>query len=609
MKRRWLLKAAALPLVSSFLPGCSTRAAWGALSQKVARIRPDDSRWPDAASWNNLKQAVGGHLIKLSSPFASCSTEAKSSACSEALAQVNDPFYLGDQPALTQTSGWLDAWTSQPSCYAVAATQTQDIVAAVNFARQHNLRLVIKGGGHSYQGTSAAPDSLLVWTRAMNEVTVHEDFVAHGCSGLTAPQPAVTLGSGAMWIDAYHAVTTLGGRYVQGGGCTTVGVAGLIQSGGFGSFSKNYGTAAANLLEAEIVTADGQVRIANASTHADLFWALKGGGGGSLGVVTRLTLRTHELPATFGAVFATIKVSSGKASSDEAFKRLIDRLIEFYTDALFNPHWGEQIAFNSDNTLEVSMVFQGLSQQQAEAIWAPFIDWVNTQDSYSFENPFHFLSLPARHFWDKKYHQVHFPQLVVADQRAGAADHHIVWQGDKGQAGWFIHGFKSAWMPASLLQPVQREKLVDAIFACTRHWSVGFHFNKGLAGARESEINSARNTAMNPDVLDAFALAIIAGGSAPEFPGMPHTALDLNEAKHNAGHIENAMRELLKAAPDAGAYVSESDYFRAAWQTAFWGENYPQLAAVKNKYDPDGFFFVRHGVGSETWSEDGFTRI
>ena len=61
-------------------------------------------------------------------------------------------------------------------------------------------------------------------------------------------------------------------------------------------------------------------------------------------------------------------------------------------------------------------------------------------------------------------------------------------------------------------------------------------------------------------------------------------------------------------APRAGAYVSESDYFQADWQAAFWGANYPRLAQVKRKYDPDGLFFVRHGVGSEGWSDDGFTR-
>ena len=139
-----------------------------------------------------------------------------------------------------------------------------------------------------------------------------------GCAGKQAPQPAVTVGAGAIWAQAYDAVTTKGGRYVQGGGCTTVGVAGLIQSGGFGSFSKNYGLAAAALLEAEVVTADGAVRIANACTHPDLFWGLKGGGGGSLGVVTRVTLRTRELPEYFGGVFGTIQ-----AKSDAAFRKLI----------------------------------------------------------------------------------------------------------------------------------------------------------------------------------------------------------------------------------------------------------------------------------------------
>src|SRR5438874_13121080 len=98
----------------------------------------------------------------------------------------------------------------------------------------NNLWLVVKGGGHSYQGTSNAGDSLLVWTRAMNGIVLHDAFVAQGCQGKMAAQPAVTLDAGAMWIDAYDAVTTKVGRYVQGGGCTTVGVAGLVQSGGFG---------------------------------------------------------------------------------------------------------------------------------------------------------------------------------------------------------------------------------------------------------------------------------------------------------------------------------------------------------------------------------------
>jgi FAD/FMN-containing dehydrogenase len=69
------------------------------------------------------------------------------------------------------------------------------------------------------------------------------------------------------------------------------------------------------------------------------------------------------------------------------------------------------------------------------------------------------------------------------------------------------------------------------------------------------------------------------------------------------------MEEVLKVVPDSGSYVSESDFFERSWQRSFWGANYPKLAAVKKKYDPDGLFFVHHGVGSEEWSADGFTRL
>src|SRR6185312_75954 len=122
------------------------------------------------------------------------------------------------------------------------------------------LRLAIKGGGHSYQGTSNAPDSLLIWTRQMDSIELHDAFIAQGCAA--KPQPALSLGAGVIWRDAY-ATAAKAGRYVQGGGCLTVGVAGLIQSGGFGSFSKRFGLAAAGLLEAEVVTADGAVRVAS----------------------------------------------------------------------------------------------------------------------------------------------------------------------------------------------------------------------------------------------------------------------------------------------------------------------------------------------------------
>jgi FAD/FMN-containing dehydrogenase len=555
----------------------------------ASRVRPSDPAWPDDATWQQLNRAVDGNLVKPSLAFTSAAPEL-----------LHNPYFLGDEPGATQTSGWADAWMSTPSAYAVAARTTAHVVAAVNFAREHNLRVVIKGGGHSYLGTSNAADSLLIWTRAMNRIALHDAFVAQGCDG-TAPQPAVSVGAGAIWMHVYDAVTTKAGRYVQGGGCTTVGVAGLVQSGGFGSFSKNYGTAAGGLLEAEIVTADGTMRIVNACREPELFWGLKGGGGGSLGVVTRLTLRTHDLPDWFGGAFFTIA-----AASDAAFRRLIGGFIDLYRNRLFNPYWGESVAFSHDNKLAISMVSQGIDKLHGEDVWRPFLDWVagSPRDLALVRDPL-IGSISPRDWWDAGFRRRYLPASVKFDSRPGAPSDNMWWSGDGGQVGWFLHGYESAWLPVTLLQTDQQERLADALFAASRHWSLEVHFNKGLGGGLPGAVAAARDTATNPAMLDAFALALIGGYGASAYVTLP----DLGAARRDARAIGAAMEELRKVAPDAGAYVSESNFFQADWQRAYWGGNYPRLLAVKQRYDPEGLFFVHHGVGSEAWSEDGFARV
>lgn len=604
MKRRDLLcTVAALPLLTGGLavPSSPAKSAHRiAKHVTLRRVRPTDPEWPCTADWDKLKQAVGGNLIDVRPLFAACATEPKSAECLDALKNAHNPFYLGDEPAGTQVSGWLDAWTPAASVYAVAARNSSDVAAAVNFARENNLRIVIKGGGHSYQGTSNAPDSLLVWTRAMNAVTLHEDFVGAGCRRKRAPTPAVTVEAGSMWIDAYNAVTTKAGRYVQGGGCATVGVAGLIQSGGFSSMSKGFGTAAAGLLEAEIVTADGVVRTVNACTNSDLFWALKGGGGGAWGVVTKLTLKTHKLPEFFGYAGGTIK-----ATSDVAFRQLIARFVGFYHDKLFNPHWGESVKIKPENALELSMVCQELDDQRVAEVWRPFFDWVKSSSDYS-SIDLEAGSGYARAWWDVEARKKRGSDAMISDPRPGAPVSHAWWSGDQDQVSAYLHGYESLWLPAALLRQAEQIHLASALFAASRRWEVQLHFNKGLAGAPAEAIAAARDTATNPAVLDAFALAIIANGGPPPRPGQP---FDVELAHQHARAVDEAATELRKIVPHPGSYVSESNYFNDAWQQAFWGHNYQKLRDVKTKYDPDGLFFVHHGVGSEAWSSDGFTRL
>ena len=485
----------------------------------------------------------------------------------------------------------------------MAAKSASDVAAAVNFARKHRLRLVVKGAGHSYQGTSDAPDSLLVWTHYMDDIAMHDAFVPTNCDGKVKPQPAVSVGAGQIWGHTYEAVTTGAGRYVQGGGCLTVGVAGLVSSGGFGSWSKRYGTAAANLLEAEVVTADGKTRTVNACNDPDLFWALKGGGGGSFGVITRLTLRTHEVPNFFGGVNAVIV-----SNSDDAHRRLIAHFLGFARNALINPHWGEKVHLRSGNHLHIDMIFEGLDKAQAESVWKPFFDFVQAAPKdYRITAPLQVITVPARMFWNPVVMRK-IPGLIVADSRPNAPTDNFVWAGDADQSGHYIHAYGSAWLPASLLGRARRNDLAEALFSASQQWGFALHFNKGLAGAPPDAIASARDTATNPQVLDAFALLILGSGEAPAFPGIAGHEPDVLAGRKEAKACSKAMQEIYKLVPDAGSYVSESDFMLKDWSRAFWGSNYPRLLAVKQRYDPDGLFTVHHGVGSEQWSADGFTR-
>jgi FAD/FMN-containing dehydrogenase len=594
--------ALALTLMNGLPATPSNAAARNAGRAPRRYLRPSDPDWPGLQAWTALNLNVGGQLLQLESPFDRCKRDPAGAACNALFKALPNPYFIGDDPALTQTLGLVDGWISRPSAYAIAVLTAQQVASAVNFARGNNLRLVVKGGGHSYLGTSSSADSLLIWTRRMDGIELHDDFVATGCK--VKPQPAVSIGAGAMWMHVYEAVMTRAGRYVQGGGCGTVGVAGLVQSGGFGSSSKGFGTAASNLLEAEVVTADGEIRIANECTNPELFWALKGGGGGSFGVVTRLTLRTHELPAFIGAVFVEIK-----ARSDDAFRRLIGEVLGFYQDHLMNPHWGEQISFSDDNVVGIKMVFQGLDQEQAEAVWQPFLARLAAMtDDYEPGKPF-IAAMPGRSFWDPAFWK-RFPDLMKFDNRSGASPANMYWAGDEGQAGQVLAGYHSAWLPARLLAVGKdRQKLVDAIFEAAHTWFIALHFNKGLAGSTPEALAATRDTAMNPAVLDAFALAIIAGELPPSYPGIAGHEPDIDKGRRSAGHIRDAFAAIRKLAPDLGSYVSESDFFETDWKRAYWGANVARLERVKQRYDPDGLFHVHHGIGSDRWSEDGFTEV
>ena len=554
--------------------------------------RPLFSAVPRNSVWDELSRRVGPRLIPVNSPLVASARTG--GAGSDALFKaLKNPYYLGDEPSLTQSLGWTDAWTSQPSVMAIAAESASDVAAAVEVARKHKLRLVVKGGGHSYFGNSNAADSLLIWTRRMDSVELHDHFVPNGAPSGAQGEAAASVGAGAIWGRVYDAVAVKGGRYIQGGGCLTVGVAGFAQGGGFGSLSKQFGTGAGNLLEAEIVTADGQIRVVNTYRDPDLFFALRGGGGGTFGIVTRLTFRTHPLPEQIGATLFSVE-----ATTDQAWRALVARIIAFYSSDLFNPYWGEQLRF-SGRKLQVTMVCHGLSQAEIEAAWEPLLGWIGEGKSdYRFTMEPAFFAVSGRRFWDPEFLRS-IPGLVLQDTRPGAPASNIFWASNLSETAQVLHAYQSAWLPKDLLKPERQASLVHAIASASAEWTVTLHTNKGLAGGSDYALRSTAETAMSPEVLDAFALLICAADGPPAWPGIPGHEPDVEEGRKEAVSVARAMGPIRALVPNAGSYVSEADYFQRNWKQAYWGRHYARLEQIKGKYDAGNLFHGHQTVGSK----------
>ena len=156
----------------------------------------------------------------------------------------------------------------------------RDVERAVHWARKHKVGIVPRAGGHSYGGYSTTP-GVIVDVSRLNRISVDARHRA-------------AIGAGTRLIDVYDQLPQRG-LSVPAGTCPTVGIAGLALGGGIGFAARKFGLTCDNLVEATVVLANGSAVVCNAREHADLYWALRGGGGGSFGIVTRLVFRTHPV--------------------------------------------------------------------------------------------------------------------------------------------------------------------------------------------------------------------------------------------------------------------------------------------------------------------------
>ena len=189
----------------------------------------------------------------------------------------------------TARSVWNGMVDRRPALI-VQPTGTADVVAAVNFARDSELEIAVHGGGHNVAGYAVSDGGLMLDLSAMNGVSVDREA------------RTVRVAGGATLGDVDHE-TQLFGLATPLGVVSETGIAGLTLNGGYGHLSREYGLSVDNLLEVEIVTADGQVRTANEQHHEDLFWAVRGGGG-NFGVVTAFEYELHDVGPEVYQVFA-----------------------------------------------------------------------------------------------------------------------------------------------------------------------------------------------------------------------------------------------------------------------------------------------------------------
>jgi len=194
------------------------------------------------------------------------------------------------------SSGWDTARLVQNPRYDDAdpqgilrAASTADVQAGLAFARNTNTPVALRAGGHSYTGWSAGgasgtdvPRSLVISTQDLDGVEVHGDGTA-------------TIGPGAQLADVYAALARAG-RAIGSGSCPTVGIGGLTLGGGVGVLVRSSGLTCDQLEGVTLVTPDGSVHEVSSSAEPDLFWACRGGGGGTVGVVTSMTFRTQPAP-------------------------------------------------------------------------------------------------------------------------------------------------------------------------------------------------------------------------------------------------------------------------------------------------------------------------
>ncbi|KAL4942287.1 hypothetical protein BDV06DRAFT_211952 [Aspergillus oleicola] len=580
--------------------------AWASPQPYHCRCRPHQSCWPSPEEWNTLNTSVDGNLVAVRPVAAVCHDGgAQSEACQTVQNLWSNSSWRAAQPGAVQWENW-EAWPEQNqtchietpfdqpcgqgriSLYSTVAKSTSDIQETVRFAKGHDLRLVIKNSGHCFLGRSTAPESLQILTNGLKDIEIIDEFVSEGAPSGQSEGPAVTVAAGVSLQELYRALRDKK-RVAVAGVSHTVGVAGgYIQGGGHSPLGPWKGMASDNALQFTVVTADGDLVVANNYQNSDLFWALRGGGGGTFGVVMDVTLRTFdEAPV----IFSNLNITT-EPGHPEFWKAMTQfhAHVPALNDAggagcyyiLPELPWVDNTTISSFTT---TLIFPNQTDvAKVNQAFAPLLTKLNATAAVT-----------------TQYAAVQLPDIdtLISD---------VLLTGDADSTGEISRLGSRLFSRNLLLSKAGPERLVSALKSVL----TGFggvdtgHIVAGcvLAGGAVAKNGQKVDSALHPAWREAAVHITISA------TWDPNASLAEQEAtRRNLTEIELEKLRSVEGAHRMGAYLNEADAYEKDFQLSFWGSNYPRLYAIKQKWDPSGLFITRSGVGSEDWDAEGLCRI
>lgn len=446
--------------------------------------------------------------------------------------------------------------------YAVNVSTVAHIQLAINFARNTGVRLVVKNTGHDFLGKSAGAGALSIWTHHLKDIKLIPNYQTSNWSGT-----AVKIGAGVQAYELYEAVRDAGIMVVGGEGKTVGFAGGYISGGGHSPLSSVYGMAADHVIAFEVVTPDGRFVTATDDCNSDLFWALRGGGGGTFGVVTSVLVKSY--PTTQVTVMTFNFTTSESVTADafwEGVWAYFDYFIPFTEAGVYAYFSTAKTGSDSFSFAMAPFFAVGMNQADTEALVKPWFDRLAAAGITIAPNTTYYSN-----FHDAWANSFPLEVVGVTTVRTGAR--------------LFP---KANWEDASSL---------NATFAAIKSTITAggsfLSFNIRAPLLSSNTANSV-NPAWREVVLHAVQAVILTDSK---------NATLLNSQSEFL--TTDLMQQWRDVTPGSGAYLSEGDSSEPDWQQAFYGSNYDRLYALKQKYDPKGLFYAHTAVGSEDWVVEG----